>query len=144
VIVAVLDANVLASGFVSRGQSAPAQVLDAWRAGSYTLVLSEHLLTELEHTFEDPYFSWRLTPEQIDVNLRLLEKWARVVTITVQVKDVVTHPEDDLTQATAVSGRAGYLVTGDKKLQKLGTYQGVMILRGVLRSNFPVSLLAAQ
>lgn len=127
-IVAVLDANVLASGFVSSGQTAPAQVLDAWRAGSYALVVSDHLLTELEHTFQDPYFSRRLTPEQTGANLRLLERWATVVTIDVQVKGIATHPEDDLTLAAAISGRADYLVTGDKKLQKVGTYLGVLIV----------------
>lgn len=127
-IVAVLDANVLASGFVGHGETAPVQVIDAWRAGSYTLAISEHLLSELAHTFEDPYFSRRLTPEQIAGNLRLLEKWAVMAAITVQIKGVATHQEDDLTLATAVSVRADYLVTGDKKLQRVGEYEGVRIL----------------
>lgn len=127
-IVAVLDANVLASGFVGHGQTAPVQILDAWHAGSYALAVSEHLLTELAHTFEDPYFSRRLTPGQIAANLRLLEKRAMMATITVQVEGVATHQEDDLTLATAVSSGAGYLVTGDRKLQNVGTYQGVRIV----------------
>lgn len=125
---AVLDANVLASGFVSHGQTAPAQILDAWRAGLFVLSVSEHLLTELAHTFEDPYFSRRLTSEEIAADLRLLEKRATIATITVQVTGVATHPEDDLTLATAVSARAHYLVTGDKKLQDIGTYCGVRIV----------------
>jgi predicted nucleic acid-binding protein len=41
---------------------------------------------------------------------------------------VATHPEDDLVLATAVSAHADYLVTGDRKLQRLGSYQGVRIL----------------
>ncbi len=35
---------------------------------------------------------------------------------------------DDLILATAMSSQADYLVTGDKQLQDLGTYQGVTIL----------------
>jgi len=43
---------------------------------------------------------------------------------------VVTHPEDDLTLATAVSAKADYLVTGDQPmLRKVGnTYQGVNLI----------------
>ena len=104
------------------------QVLDAWHAGSYALAVSEHLLTELKHTLEDPYFRQRLTSEQVEANLRLLEKQATIVTITAHVEGVATHQEDDLTLGTAVSISADYLVTGDRKLQNIGTFQGVRIV----------------
>ena len=41
---------------------------------------------------------------------------------------LATHPEDDLVLAAAVSARSDYLVTGDKKLQDLRSYQGVTIV----------------
>jgi predicted nucleic acid-binding protein len=41
---------------------------------------------------------------------------------------VATHPEDDLVLATAISAKAEYLVSGDTKLQRLGTYEGVKIV----------------
>lgn len=41
---------------------------------------------------------------------------------------VATHPEDDLILATAVAGNAEYLVTGDRQLLALGTYEGVRIV----------------
>ena len=41
---------------------------------------------------------------------------------------VATHPEDDLVLATAVSAQADYLVTRDRQLLKLGSYQGVAIV----------------
>jgi predicted nucleic acid-binding protein len=50
------------------------------------------------------------------------------VEITVEVRGVATHPEDDLILATAISARADYLVTGDRQLQALGSYQGVQIV----------------
>ena len=46
---------------------------------------------------------------------------------TVRTSGVATHPEDDQILATAVSAQAEYLVTGDKKLQQLGAYQGVRV-----------------
>ncbi len=48
--------------------------------------------------------------------------------ITVTVQGVASHPEDDLILATAVSARADYLVTGDRQLLALGTFQGVQIV----------------
>lgn len=41
---------------------------------------------------------------------------------------VTGDPEDDAMLATATLGRAAYLVTGDRGLLALGTYQGVRII----------------
>lgn len=125
----VLDTNVLASGFIRREQtSPPIAIVDAWRTRSYTLVISEHILTELAHTLERPYFRRYLTQAQIEADLALLRRQAIVAPITVTVTGVATHPEDDLILATAVSAEADYLVTGDAKLQQLNIYEGVTIL----------------
>ncbi len=126
-ISAVFDTNVLASGFV-RPEPAPGQLLLLWRAGHYTLVTSEHILSELARTFQEPYFARHLTPEQRASNLEILRREALVVPITANVSGVATHPEDDHILATAVSARADYLVTGDTKLQRLGAYEGVTIV----------------
>ena len=45
------------------------------------------------------------------------------------VHGIATAPEDDLILATAVSGKATYLVTGDRQLQKVGEYRGIEVLR---------------
>jgi len=50
-----------------------------------------------------------------------------LVPITVEVRGVATHPEDDLVIATAVNAGADYLVTGDKELLAVGAYQSVTI-----------------
>src|SRR5205085_1093113 len=104
------------------------QVLDGWRAGRFTLATSDHILTELSKTFAEPWFRSRLTPIEIAEDLELLRRNAVVVPITAEVHGVATHPEDDLVLATAISARADYLVTGDRQLQRLGSYQGVIIL----------------
>ena len=126
---ATVDTNVLASGFVGQAEtSAPAAILDAWRARRFTMALSEHILDELAATFEAPYFTQRLTRVQAAANLALLRGRAQIVSLTNDIVGVATHPEDDLVLATAVSAGVDVLVTGDTKLQRLGTVQGVMIL----------------
>lgn len=132
---AVLDTNALASGFVRRRpEAAPVQILDAWRSGVFMLVVSEYLLLELERTLARPYFAARLSQQQVASNLTLLRSEAVLIPLTVNVHGAASHPEDDPILATAVSGRADYLVTGDIQLQRLGTYEGVAIVspRGFL------------
>jgi uncharacterized protein len=129
VIRAVVDTNVLASGIVrSHPAALPVQVLDLWRDARFTLVLSEHILTELTRTLAQPYFRRRLGEQQVTDMLRLLHQEALITPITVEVRDAATHPEDDIVVATALSAEAEYLVTGDRKLQELGSYLTVTIL----------------
>ena len=129
-IAAVLDTNVLASGIIgfSNVASTPGQILRAWRGGSFNLVLSEHIIVELTRTFQAPYFHRRVSPTQVAGVLALLRAEAEIVHIVGQLPEVATHLEDDLILATAVSGKVDCLVTGDRELQRLGSYQGVRIL----------------
>lgn len=124
---AVLDTNVLLSGFVS-STGAPARLLDAWRAGVFDLVLSEHILQEFRRNLDQPYFRRRLTSEQAEADLYLLREYAEIVEVSENVVGVATHPEDDLILATAISGVVDCLVTGDKKLLKLGSVGSIAIL----------------
>ena len=128
-ITAVVDANVLASGFVRANPgAAPTVLINLWRAGSYELVVSPHVVSEVARTFEDRYFQARMTPEQIAEALDLLDRQGHTIDITAEVHGIATHPEDDLVLATAVSARVDYLVTGDTQLVRLGVYEGTRIL----------------
>lgn len=128
-ITAVVDTNVLASGFV-RGlrASPPVQIVDAWHSDRYTLIVSEHIITELTRTLADPYFQSHIGADQAVRLLTLLKRRAILIAVTIEVHGVATHPEDDLILATAVSAEAQYLVTGDAKLQRLRHNQGVTIV----------------
>lgn len=126
-IVAVLDTNVLVSAFPARG-TVPAILLDAWRLGAYHLVVSEHILKELSETWRDPYWTARFSETERAEAIALLRTAAIMTSLTVEVSGVATHPEDDLILATAVASRASYLVTGDRKLRAVGTYQDIALL----------------
>ncbi len=112
---AVLDTNVLVSGALT-ALTPPGQLLDAWRDGRFELVISEHLLNELLRTLQKPYFERRLSAGQIQAFVAAVREQATPTSIAVRVHGVASHPEDDLTLATAVSGHADYLVTGDVAL----------------------------
>jgi putative PIN family toxin of toxin-antitoxin system len=127
---AVLDANVLASGFVSmqNPESTPGQIVRLWRAGKFELVVSVHLRAEVVRILQQPYFRRRLSPAQSSRAAALLRYSATQVGITEEVHDNATHHEDDLILATAVSAKVAYLVSGDEKLQKLRMYEEVAIV----------------
>jgi uncharacterized protein len=126
---ATLDTNVLAPGIITSPQTVNGQVIQAWRENKYSLVLSEAILTELSRTLSQPYFSARLTAAQIEATVNLFRSEATIVPSIITVTGVATHPEDDLILATALSGRAHYLVTRDEKLQeKVQEYKGVSII----------------
>lgn len=123
----VLDVNVLASGYVSR-TGAPGQLLAQWTHGAFELVISEHILTVLTGVLERPYFRRRLTARQRAANLALLRHETILTTITAEVQGIAPDEDDDLVLATAVSGKAAYLVTGDAGLRRLGSYRGISVL----------------
>lgn len=52
----------------------------------------------------------------------------RLITSDILVDEVVRALQRDRILATALSGRADYLVTGDRQLQQLGTYRTVAIV----------------
>lgn len=127
---AVLDTNVLASGFLGaeHSRNAPGEIIRRWRRLRFHLVTSHHLISEFRNTYESPYFRQRMSRSQVDRAIELLEQKAEFASITINVGGVASHPEDDLVLAAAASARVDYLVTGDRMLLKLRTFEGVIIL----------------
>jgi uncharacterized protein len=123
----VLDTNILASGAISAADTV-SRILDEWRSGKFRVIVSAPILDELSRTLQKPYFRRYLTEKQSSRFLTLLQRRATVSKITVSVRGIATHPEDDVILATAVSAKADYRVTGDSKLQHVGMYRGVAIL----------------
>jgi putative PIN family toxin of toxin-antitoxin system len=127
VISAVVDANVLASGFIQTDSPA-GRVVTLWLDRRYSLVMSAYVLDELTRTFAKPYFRSRMTDQRIAVILRAIRRGAMWTELHIPVCGVAAHSSDDPVLATAVSAGAPFLVTGDRELRRLGRYGGVTIL----------------
>lgn len=124
---ATLDVNVLASGFLVK-TGVPAELVRSWLARAYELVISDHILMGLDRTLRKPYFKRRMTPEHMHDVLTVLRARATLVIPTVPVHSVGEDEEDDLVLSTALTGSAAFLVTGDRHLQQIRSYQGLIIL----------------
>src|SRR5689334_2560860 len=102
----VVDTNVLASGLVDK-TGIPGQIIYAWIAGKFTILLSHHIQSELNRTLAKPYFQRNLPPDWAVLAGQLSNRGI-IVTVTTPVVGVASHPEDDLILATAVDGAAGF------------------------------------
>jgi uncharacterized protein len=128
VITAVLDTNILASALRGYTHTYPGVLLRAWHAGHYQLLISDHIIDELRRTLANRYFSQFVNEREAAAVIELLKTEATTVPIIHPVQAVATHPEDDLVIATALSGDADYLVTGDSQLLRIEHYVRTQII----------------
>jgi putative PIN family toxin of toxin-antitoxin system len=119
VIVAVLDTNTIVSGMLAP-RGIPKRLLDAAWAGQFALCASPVILAEVFTTLGRDRITRKYHLGETDLQRwrDLLEHETISRAVTVEVRGVATHPEDDLVLATAVSTHADDLVTGDNQLQK--------------------------
>ena len=126
---AVLDTNVLASAAIAHPGTTLATILDDVVASRFDLAISEYILVELRRTLATPYYAARITPAAAGRYVQLLISLGTTVRISTSVQGVATHPEDDPILATALSVRADYLVTGDRRLrERVPSFQGILLI----------------
>jgi uncharacterized protein len=124
---ALYDTTILASGVVAR-KDPIARVLDAAITGEVELVISAYILEELDRTLTKPYFAERLSSTERETYLTRLKAAAITISPSGLISGVVADPADDSVLDAAVSARAEYLVTGDKRLLAVQEYAGVRIV----------------
>src|SRR5260221_9572685 len=124
---ATYDTNTLASGTIT-SQGPVSYVIDAWINDEVEMITSQPLIDELTRTLTKPYFTSRLTQEQTQAFINLVKTRATVILISTLIPKAATHPEDDIVLATAESGEANYIVTGDHGLQNLKEFKGIKIV----------------
>jgi uncharacterized protein len=127
---AVLDSSVLISAFLTpRGTCA--DVLRAVDRGAFTLQLSPAILAEVAgKLLGKPKLQARYGyhAEEVQAFCDDLAASAQLVTDLPQGRFVPDDPEDDPILATAMAAKAPYLVTGDRHLLRLDTYESVRIV----------------
>ncbi len=128
---AVFDTNVFVSAVLSRNPTSPTkELIERWKAGEFTLLVSDALLLELVE---------KLLEKNIDT-----DRVADLVTSIVQMAEwidvpagavrsvIVDDPDDDHVLACAVIGRADHLVTYDPHFEPLGgTYESFQITKAL-------------
>jgi uncharacterized protein len=109
----VLDSNILLSALINP-HGVPAQLIVAWREQRYTLVTSIEQLMELGEVARRPVLRARIIPARVGRFIRDLHHFADVLRRLPRV-DRSSDWADNFLLAMAQSGRADYLVSGDRR-----------------------------
>ncbi len=121
----VVDTNVLISAVFFKGK--PDVILEAWRAGSLEIILSEEILHEYSEVLK------RLSEKypSIDISgiLSVFASGCRIVEPEVIGEQICDDADDDKFLAAAIGGDAGIVISGDKHLLDVNGYSGIEILR---------------
>lgn len=126
----VVDTNLVVSRtLVARG--IPAQILAAWRAERFELLVSEPILEEYRRVLGYPRLRarHRRSDAQIEEIIEEFREFAVLVEPTRAIAAIADDPDDDKFLECAVAGGADVIVSGDPHLLALGEYEGVPILR---------------
>lgn len=140
----VVDTNVFVSGAISK-VGLPHRLLLAWRAGTFTVLLSEAQRAEIDDVLRRPAIAdkYGLTSQALTDLLFVLDTSAVPVLARRRLPLAVRDPKDEHMVAAALSGRADYLVTGDEDLLVLDSDPRLGQLRMVTPRAF-LEILAAQ
>jgi putative PIN family toxin of toxin-antitoxin system len=125
---AVADTNVVIAGLLWGGT--PRKLLDAVRAGQISLYTSAELLAELTEVLPRAKFAKRVAAAQMSIE-RLARRYARLarrITPAEIKPTVLSDIDDDAVIACALAAGADLIVSGDKRLRNIKTYQGIPIV----------------
>ncbi len=126
---AVLDANVIISALI-QPKGASGQILTSLLdANSFELIVSPAILAELRRSLSYPKVRKYIksSDEDLDLWVASIELIAQPVDGNIRIHAVAEDPDDKYIEA-AVEGLAQFVVTGDKHLLSLKSYENIRIV----------------
>ena len=126
---AVLDANVYVSAAI-RPEGPPGKVLEQLlHESAFELVMSPAIIDEVVETLEDPKVRRHIRAKtDASAWFETIVVLADVVAGKHELSGVSRDPDDDKYLATAIEGRATFVVTGDRDLLDMREHNGVRIV----------------
>lgn len=120
---AVFDTNVFISALVFGG--IPRNILLFADEGRFELVISKQILAELRGILRTKF---RYERKELDEVEKMLTSVGIAVDPKRKIRKITADPEDNMVLECAVEEGVDYIVSGDKHLLELKTYNRVKIL----------------
>lgn len=119
----VLDTNI----FVSMALGGQVGIInDEWRAGKFTLVVTEDIVSEYLDVLQRPKL--RLKSRTIATIVNRVYRKAEFVAPEAEILVVLADTSDNKFIEAAITGKADYIVSGDKHLLELKEYESISII----------------
>lgn len=125
----VIDTNVLISGIIQKS-GFPFKVVKLWEDEVIVLITSVATIEEAERVLNYPKIRKRYTLTSNDIQRTV----ANLLKYSVLVQDppipnvIEQDPDDNKILATAIAGKADYIISGDMHLLTLKNYRGIEIV----------------
>ena len=123
---AVLDTNVLISSVISTG--IPHEIVVRGFSSEYQIVISIATLTEFRDTLLKYPEKFHMDEEDVQQEVETIRYFAEFVDPDEEITAVEDDPDDDKFLEAAVAGNVDYIVSGDRHLLDLDSFQGIEIV----------------
>ena len=121
----VFDTNILLSALFST-KGSPFRCLALAKIGRINSVTCEEILDEFA---EKLTFKFKFSEEKVQTAVNEIQNFSKIVKISQKLKIVSADPDDDMVVECAVQSNATHIVTGDKHLLQLVSYQNIAIIK---------------
>jgi putative PIN family toxin of toxin-antitoxin system len=118
---AVLDTNVLISSVISTG--VPHEIVVKGFSSEYQIVVSVATLTEFRDTLLKYPEKFHMDEEDVQQEVETVRYFAEFVDPDEEITAVDDDPDDDKFLEAAVAGNVDYIVSGDRHLLDLDSFQ---------------------
>jgi len=122
----VADTNVLVSSLIRRGK--PHELILRIDGIDVRLISSNILMDELTSVLAEERIARYVSSRDVGRFLRYVGKRTTLVKVRSKFKVVNEDPRDDVVLNTAYSGKADYIISGDKHLIPLREFRGIRIV----------------
>lgn len=125
----VIDTNVLVSGIIQKS-GFPYNVVRLWERGDIVLVTSLEMIEEARRVlnYQKIKGKYGLDADDIKQTILNLLKYSAVIYNLPALNVIKEDPQDNKVMATALEGKANYIISGDSHLLNLKNYKGIEIV----------------
>ncbi|HEX6035711.1 MAG TPA: putative toxin-antitoxin system toxin component, PIN family [Anaerolineales bacterium] len=119
----VIDTNIIVSAYLG---GALETIIVAWRAGKFTLLVSNEIADEYHQVLRRPKF--RIAYSDLDNFFAFLLDQAEFVVSSETVNIVTADATDNKFLEAALAGKADLIVSGDNHLLQLKEFRNIPII----------------